>query len=134
MGQTENRDNGTGGNPAGNQPNKHSVFFGHGAGGKKNQRFTIAIVPVDEKTAKVGIAVCGAKDSFVKRIGRLMAEGRANKKPILVYHGVDTTTVEGMLEIKKRAKEELGANIIVTRALIGYGKCLHIENDNRRLV
>ncbi len=110
MGQTDDRAN----TPQTKKPtgeNKHGVFYGHGVADRKNQRFTIAIVPVDATTANVGVAVCSVKDPFNKRVGRLMAHGRAIKRPTLNYTAVDTTTIEGMLELKKRVKEEIAKDI-----------------------
>lgn len=114
MGQTEERANGAGPKQERKAPtgaNKHGVFFGHGIADRKQQRFTIAIVPVDAGTANVGVAVCSSKDPFNKRVGRLMAHGRAIKRPTMVYKG-DTTTIEGMLELKKRIKEEIAVDIV----------------------
>lgn len=83
------------------------IFFGHGVSeGKKKLRFTVAILPVAKDAAKIGVAICSAKDPFTKKIGRQMSEGRANKKPTFVFSGpsVDTTTIEGMLTLKKDVK------------------------------
>ena len=115
MGQVEERTNGAAAEkksrPAPTGANKHDVFFGHGTAKRKNQRFTIAIVPVDSSTANVGVAVCSTKDPFNKRVGRLAAHGRAVKRPTLTYRNVDTTTIEGMLSLKQRVKEEIAGDI-----------------------
>lgn len=100
------------------EPNKHSVFYGHGTAKSKNQRFTLAIVPTSGTTANIGIAVCSSKDVFVKRVGRNIAYGRAMKKPTMSCENVNTTTVEGMLDIKKNLKEEIARNIAYYREVI----------------
>ena len=86
--------------------NRHEIFFGHGVSEDGRHRFTIAIKPVDSTTAQVGVAVCSTRDVFTKRTGRMVAEGRARKRPTLKYVGVCTTTIEGMLNIKKKVKED----------------------------
>lgn len=113
MGQTEQRDNGLGSDgrkrPTG--PNKHEVFFGHGLSTHKNQMFTVAIVPSDDRTVNVGVAVCNKKDQFNKKIGRMVSHGRALKCPVLQFSDGDTTTIEGMLEYKMRVKDYVARNL-----------------------
>lgn len=87
------------------------VVFGHGVTIAKRaadaQRYTIAIYPTDENTARIGVAMCGKHELFVKKIGRDIAEGRARKRCTFVVTGedIDTKTVEGILRVKGAAKE-----------------------------
>lgn len=98
------------------EPNKHAVFFGYGESeSNPKERFTIAMVPTGINTCSVGIAICSEKDQFNKKIGRTMAEGRANKRPYKMIVGVDTTTVEGMLSIKTMMKNEIRFNVDVIK-------------------
>ena len=121
--------------------NKHAIFYGYGQAmhskKRKPMRYTIAIVPTGPSSVNVGIAVCSMKDNFVKRIGRNIAAGRAQAKPTLVIEGsywdqsktetganqivlrnVDTTTVEGMLSLKKMLKDLVDRHVsIVCRGL-----------------
>lgn len=49
------------------------------------RRFTVA--GVYEKTTsevKFGVAICGPRDQFARKVGRAIAEGRAKKHPTLV--------------------------------------------------
>lgn len=93
--------------------NKHEIFFGHGVSDDRRNRFTIAILPVDATTVNVGVSVCGRYDTFNKKIGRQMAEGRARKRHTMMYTGstVDTTTIEGMLKLKSTIKDEVACRI-----------------------
>ena len=102
-------------------PNKYSIFFGHGVAGKKKQRFTVAIVPVSDTEVKVGVAICSPIDVFVKRIGRMIAEGRATKNPNYAYSGVNTTTIEGMLDIKKMVKAGIEEDLSKAKEIISGG-------------
>lgn len=98
------------------EPNKHAVFFGYGESASNPKvRFTIAMVPTGINTCSVGIAICSEKDQFNKKIGRTMAEGRANKRPYMMIVGMDTTTVEGMLSIKTMMKNEIRFNVDVIK-------------------
>lgn len=47
---------------------------------EKGQRRTIAAV-VTNNTMSIGISICGPRDNFNKKLGRVIATGRANKKP-----------------------------------------------------
>jgi len=44
---------------------------------KSGRRFTICGLPDGDKL-KIGLAICNPRDQFCKRIGRNIAEGRAN--------------------------------------------------------
>jgi hypothetical protein len=46
----------------------------------KGQRRTFAAT-VNNNTMSIGISICGPKDNFNKKLGRVIATGRANKKP-----------------------------------------------------
>ena len=131
MGKTEDSKNESlesmGSDAAESKPLKHAtpnvykgVFFGHGQADRRKQRFTIAILPTDKNSAYVGVSVCSERDVFVKKIGRVVAEGRAHKRPTLHYTGpdVDTTTIEGMLNLKKRVKQDVSADICSAKELI----------------
>ena len=98
--------------------NKYDLFFGHGVSGVKKNRFTIAIVPTSETSVDVGVAVCSKNDTFVKKIGRQIAEGRARKKPTLSYANVDTKTIEGMLQIKKTIKDMIALDVCAVKEVI----------------
>lgn len=47
---------------------------------EKGQRRTIAAT-VKDNTMSIGISICGPRDNFNKKLGRVIATGRANKKP-----------------------------------------------------
>jgi len=38
------------------------------------------------KTVKFGVAICGPQDNFARKLGRTIAEGRAQKHPTLIKH------------------------------------------------
>jgi hypothetical protein len=133
MGQTINGDNGKSLEKKPDQTNKSEVFFGHGVAKHRDQRFTIAILPVNEHTVNVGVSVCGLKDQFNKKIGRSIAEGRARKTPtmtnvqtITLQNGgkliVDTTSIEGMLKIKTALKSALSESIVSVKDILRYQK------------
>lgn len=61
----------------------HSPFVAN-----KQPRVTICgIFTKDEGTPclKIGVARCSQKDNFSRKKGRLIAEGRANKRPAILY-------------------------------------------------
>lgn len=54
----------------------------------KYARYCVAGV-YNEGTLSIGIARCGVKDQFVKKIGRMIARGRAIKVPVKVLQVSD---------------------------------------------
>lgn len=133
MGQTINGDNGKSLEKKPDSTSKYEVFFGHGVAKHRDQRFTIAILPVNEHTVNVGVSVCSLKDPFNKKIGRSIAEGRARKTPtmtnvqtITLQNGgklvVDTTSIEGMLKIKTALKSALSESIVSVKDILRYQK------------
>lgn len=46
--------------------------------------YTVAYLEVEPTKVLVGMGVCGNNDSFCKKIGRLVAEGRMKHKPVIL--------------------------------------------------
>ena len=59
----------------------------HGSG----RRYTLAaVVKTDEtQTMQIGFAVCSEKDHFERKKGRMIASGRAEKRPIMIVAATD---------------------------------------------
>jgi len=70
-----------------NITNNHPLFFYSEIKSTwKNQKITrkVAFAGVyDNNTLKIGQSICSEKDIFDKKKGRLIAQGRANKKPLV---------------------------------------------------
>lgn len=67
-----------------NITNNHPLFFYSEIKGKKKQTRKVAFAGVyDNNTLKIGQSICSEKDVFDKKKGRLIAQGRANKKPLV---------------------------------------------------
>ena len=65
------------------------VLFTHKFHDNCGRRATVCGFFTDEQV-RIGTAVCSHKDSFNKRIGRLISEGRARKNPDLVLEFSDS--------------------------------------------
>ena len=67
----------------------------------KVRSFTLAsIYDTDTNTISIGMALCGLKDSFNKKIGRTIAEGRARKNPLIIINiDFNYTFTEGLYQI-----------------------------------
>ena len=50
---------------------------------EKGQRRSIA-GKIENNELKIGVSICGPKDQFNRKLGRKIAEGRANKSPFKV--------------------------------------------------
>lgn len=48
---------------------------------EKGQRRTIAAKVIDNKMS-IGVSICGPRDQFNKKLGRVIATGRAEKNPV----------------------------------------------------
>jgi hypothetical protein len=70
------------------------TMFYHGTT-TDGRRFTIAGSLSEEfKTLKLGIAICGTKELFVKKLGRVKAESRllgSAKRGVLNHFAIDNT-------------------------------------------
>ena len=142
MGQTSKGDNGKSLEKKPDTANNYDVFFGHGVAKHRDQRFTIAILPVDDNTVNIGVSVCSLKDPFNKKIGRSIAEGRVRKTPTMqgvqtipLQNGgnlvVDTTSIEGMLKIKTALKSALSESIVSVKDILSYQK--HVSEKKREM-
>lgn len=60
----------------------NKLFF-HTKPAKNTSRITVAAI-IENGTVKFGVSRCSAKDSFVKKQGRMIASGRALKKPFTI--------------------------------------------------
>ena len=60
---------------------------------QESERYTIAAVLNEEAgTISFGIAICSPDDRFERKIGRELAEKRANESPLLVIKDYDPST------------------------------------------
>lgn len=79
---------------------KNNMLFTHGCSNEGN-RFTIAVTLEKTDTeinSTFGISICSKNDSFSKKIGRAISEGRAKKDPIL--RGCYENTESGFKDVK----------------------------------
>ena len=84
---------------------------------KKLPRITVASVyDPDENTMTFGTAICSPKDTFVKAIGREIAEKRARKFPEI--------TIKGINRRKIRKISNAYANELISRHLSEY---VHVD-------
>ena len=69
---------------------------------KDDNRYTLAAIESDG-IIKFGSAVCSKKDNFSKKIGRLIAEGRAKTKPITTLENIrHNRNKEDTIELRKK--------------------------------
>lgn len=79
---------------------KNNTLFTHGCSNEGN-RFTIAVTiekSISEITATFGYSICSKNDSFSKKIGRSIAEGRSIKNPVITLKEIND--VDGFKSIK----------------------------------
>jgi hypothetical protein len=77
-----------------------TIFF-HTKPEKNKRRATFAGI-IEGKIIKVGISVCSHKDNFQKKLGRIIAEGRARKNPTCELH-YEEFPIKTFLEFSKTA-------------------------------
>jgi len=81
---------------------------------ENGRRYTLAAVPIDNEgvvVVKIGAAVCSDNDNFCKKIGRLIAGGRATVNPVTLVVIEDKekyrdTVYSAFVEIDTQAKED----------------------------
>lgn len=73
------------------------VLFYHTKPKPNVKRKTFAGI-VNGKHLYIGLATCSLKDNFSKKIGRTIAEGRANRKPITSLYSPEGWTVRKFIE------------------------------------
>ena len=66
-------------------------FYHRNKTGQKKATFA-GVVNEEDNQLRIGLSICNPKDNFCKKIGRLIAEGRACKKPEQI---IDLTGVPG---------------------------------------
>lgn len=86
-------------------PKYQRPFYFHFRNVGKSKAVTVCMVPIGEgeKRFEMGVARCNEKDNFSKKIGRAIAEGRANKRPKFVDANNFSELLEQANEIANRA-------------------------------
>lgn len=77
---------------------------------QKGKRFTVVgIYDRLSREIRFGIALCGPKDNFSKRLGRVIARGRALKNPTIVKHLKKELpdSKKGYMELNKLGRQVL---------------------------
>lgn len=73
-------------------------------------RITICSLLSEDRTKlSFGVAVCSAKDRFVKKVGREMAYKRAVEKPFKVADVTESTIREVRMAVSQAIEEEIWA-------------------------
>lgn len=64
----------------------HQPFFFHRNQGYEKKATFAGVINSEDNQLRIGLSVCSSKDNFCKKIGRLIAEGRAGKKPVTIIN------------------------------------------------